>query len=254
MPTTFTSDTLRERVTSVLRLESHITFPAAAPAREDLGQGLRAAAEHHLASVHLSRIAPFHGTPASGEGGYLLHTVPLALTLPLNRPLLRRLAAHLPGDAPQLEGIRILTIAAGLVAADLLSHDIPVVLLRVHQSLLEEAPTLVLDWLRETSSTPAADVSDQTAEDVFHGALSLLTHTTLEELLHDSSLWNRAPVTCVLACAWLACAGSHLPSAGHAADHDMLGLADRILDHAQLEPPRFELFTPPALPHEASPS
>ncbi len=254
MPTTFTNDLLRERITSVLRFESLIPFPAAAPAREDLQLGLHAAAEHHLASAHLSRIVPFHGTPGSGEGGYLLHTVPLALTIPLNRPLLRRLAAHLPGDAPQLEGVRILSIAAALIAADLLSYEIPIVLLRVHQSLLEEAPTLLLDWLREDSSTPAAELSDASAADVLHGALSLLTHSTLENILQDHSLWEHAPVTGALAGTWLACAGLPLPHTSPAADHDMLGLVDRILDHAQMEPPRFDLLSPPALPHEASPS
>ncbi len=254
MPTTFTPELLRERITSVLRLDSLISSLPATLAREDLEQGLRAAAEHHLASVQLSRIAPFHGMPVSGEGGYLLHTVPLALTLPLNRPLLRRLAAHLPGDTPQLEGVRILGIAAALITADLLSFDIPIVLLRVHQSLLEEAPTLVLDWLREDSTSPAAEISDESAEGVFHGALSLLTHSTLEDTLQDRSLWDHAPVTCVLACAWFACSGSALPHTGQPPKHDMLGLVDSIVDHAQMEPPRFELFTPPALPHEASQS
>lgn len=85
--------------------------------------------------------------PRCGAAGVLLRVLPLALMSPLDRPRLRRDAQRCASLAPADEGAVVTAVAAALLAADLLRFDLDTALIRVRQSLLEEAPRALLDRL-----------------------------------------------------------------------------------------------------------
>src|SRR4029077_14001683 len=86
--------------------------------------------------------------PATGRAGLLLRAVPVALLSPLDRPRLRRYAhrAALLGGAD--EGPALTAVAPAALGADLCRFDLDTALVRVHQTLLEEAPVALLSRLR----------------------------------------------------------------------------------------------------------
>jgi hypothetical protein len=86
--------------------------------------------------------------PPAGLAALPLRAVVYGLLTPLDRPTLRRSAhrsATLAGGDP---GTAMTAVAAAVLAADLLRFDLDWCLARLHQTLLEEAPSALLARLR----------------------------------------------------------------------------------------------------------
>jgi hypothetical protein len=96
----------------------------------------------------------------AGAAGLLLRALPFGLLSPLNRPRLRRDAYRCVAMAGADEGTAVTAVAAALLIADLLRFDLDTALVRVRQSLLEDAPMALLDRLRVVDAGPPLDVSD----------------------------------------------------------------------------------------------
>jgi hypothetical protein len=99
-------------------------------------------------------------TSRAGAAGLLLRALPFGLLSPLNRPRLRRDAYRCVAMAGADEGTAVTAVAAALLIADLLRFDLDTALVRVRQSLLEDAPMALLDRLRVVDAGPPLDVSD----------------------------------------------------------------------------------------------
>ncbi len=96
----------------------------------------------------------------AGAAGLLLRALPFGLLSPLDRPRLRRDAYRCVAMAGADEGTAVTAVAAALLIADLLRFDLETSLVRVRQSLLEDAPMALLDRLRVVDGGPPMDVSD----------------------------------------------------------------------------------------------
>lgn len=90
-----------------------------------------------------------------GSAGLLLRALPFGMLAPLQRPRLRRDAYRCVALAGADEITAVTAVAAALVTADLMRFDLETTLIRVRQSLLEDAPMALLDRLRVAS--PALD-------------------------------------------------------------------------------------------------
>jgi hypothetical protein len=84
----------------------------------------------------------------SGSAGLLLRALPFGLLTPLDRPRLRRDAYRCVAIAGADEGTAVTSVAAAILIADVLRFDIATALVRVRQSLLEDAPMALLQRLR----------------------------------------------------------------------------------------------------------
>jgi hypothetical protein len=89
-----------------------------------------------------------------GAAGLLLRALPYGLLTPLDRPRLRRDAYRCLALAGVDEATAITGVAAALLVADLLRFDLETALVRVRQSLLEDAPMALLQRLAVLSETP----------------------------------------------------------------------------------------------------
>jgi ADP-ribosylglycohydrolase len=78
--------------------------------------------------------------PASGASGLVLRATACGLASPLDRPRLRRDAHRSVRLAQGDEGTAITAVAAAVLAADLCRFDLELALVRLRQTLLEEAP------------------------------------------------------------------------------------------------------------------
>lgn len=87
----------------------------------------------------------------SGNAGLLLRALPFGLLAPLQRPRLRRDAYRTVALAGADEATAVTAVAAALLIADLMRFDLDATLIRVRQSLLEDAPMALLDHLRVAS-------------------------------------------------------------------------------------------------------
>jgi hypothetical protein len=96
----------------------------------------------------------------AGAAGLLLRALPFGLLSPLDRPRLRRDAYRCVAMAGADEGTAVTAVAAALLIADLLRFDLDTALVRVRQSLLEDAPMALLERLRVVDGGPPMDVSD----------------------------------------------------------------------------------------------
>ena len=97
----------------------------------------------------------------AGAAGLLLRALPFGLLSPLDRPRLRRDAYRCVALAGADEGTAVTAVAAALLIADLLRFDLETALVRVRQSLLEDAPMALLNRLRVIEPAMAAgDVPD----------------------------------------------------------------------------------------------
>ncbi|TMB91407.1 MAG: hypothetical protein E6J45_05935 [Chloroflexi bacterium] len=96
-----------------------------------------------------------------GSAGLLLRALPFGLLSPLDRPRLRRDAYRCVALAGADEGTAVSAVAAAILIADLLRFDLPTALLRVRQSLLEDAPMALLERLSvvDIASLPAGEPS-----------------------------------------------------------------------------------------------
>lgn len=96
----------------------------------------------------------------AGAAGLLLRALPFGLLSPLDRPRMRRDSYRCVALAGADEGTAVTAVAAALLIADLLRFDLETSLVRVRQSLLEDAPMALLDRLRIIDDGPPMDVSD----------------------------------------------------------------------------------------------
>jgi hypothetical protein len=78
--------------------------------------------------------------PAGGPAALLLRAVLAGLVTPLDRPRLRQASHRLVTVAHGDEGTAMTAVAAGVLAADLTRFDLDTALVRLRQTLLEEAP------------------------------------------------------------------------------------------------------------------
>jgi hypothetical protein len=84
----------------------------------------------------------------SGSNGLLLRGLPFGLLTPLDRPRFRRDAYRCVALAGPDEATAICAVAVAVLAADLLRFDLETSLVRLRQSLLEDAPMALLDRFR----------------------------------------------------------------------------------------------------------
>lgn len=155
-------DRLAERIEAacfgVLAAEAAAGGPAAADDFLHVAESLGVAGgfdEEDLRSRGMASL------PLCGPPGLVARALPLALLMPLERPRLRRHAQRCVALAGPDEGAVVTAVAAALLVADLLRFDLATALLRVHQSLLEEAPSALLDRLRPLEpDTPLAGDED----------------------------------------------------------------------------------------------
>ena len=105
----------------------------------------------------------------SGNAGLVLRALPFGLLTPFDRPRLRRNAYRCVALAGADEGTAVTAVAAAILIADLTRFDLDVALVRVRQSLLEDAPAALLQRLSplaasaELSSDPDPGVALQGA-------------------------------------------------------------------------------------------
>ena len=85
--------------------------------------------------------------PPGGLGGVVLRAVPYGLLSPLDRPRMRRGAFRCGRTAGADEGSAMVAVASAILCADLQRFDLDTSLMRLRQTLLEEAPTALLDRL-----------------------------------------------------------------------------------------------------------
>jgi hypothetical protein len=78
--------------------------------------------------------------PATGQAGLVLRATACGLASPLDRPRLRRDAHRSVRLAGGDAGTAITAVAAAVLAADLCRFDLDLALVRLRQTLLEEAP------------------------------------------------------------------------------------------------------------------
>jgi len=78
--------------------------------------------------------------PGGGPAALLLRAIPIALLSPLDRPRLRQGAHRCASLGGADEGTAMTAVAAAVLAADLTRFDLDTALVRLRQTLLEEAP------------------------------------------------------------------------------------------------------------------
>jgi ADP-ribosylglycohydrolase len=117
--------------------------------------------------------------PAPGPAGLLLRAIPIALLTPLDRPRVRRDAHRCARLGGADEGTAMTAVAAAVLAADCCRFDLETALVRVRQTLLEEAPMALLNRLAplgDGAMSPATSDPGHTLQlaiTAVHGAWSL---------------------------------------------------------------------------------
>jgi hypothetical protein len=109
----------------------------------------------------------------SGSAGLLLRGLPFGLLTPNDRPRLRRDAYRCVALAGADEATAITSVAAAILSADLLRFDLVTALVRLRQSLLEDAPLALLERFR----LPPVDAPAPAGQDpgsVFQSAIGAL--------------------------------------------------------------------------------
>jgi hypothetical protein len=100
------------------------------------------------------------GSSQAGPAGLLLRAVPYALLAPFDRPRVRRDAYRVAALAGADEGTAVAAMATALLVADLTRFDLATAVVRVYQSLLEDAPFALLERLRIGGAVTAAASDD----------------------------------------------------------------------------------------------
>jgi hypothetical protein len=109
----------------------------------------------------------------SGSTGLLLRGLPFGLITPLDRPRLRRDAYRCVALAGADEGTAITAVAVAVLTADLLRFDVDTALVRLRQSLLEDAPFTLLERFRLAEDLAGLDGAQDPGA-VFQAAVSAL--------------------------------------------------------------------------------
>ncbi|MGH7687224.1 MAG: hypothetical protein ACREN2_10470 [Candidatus Dormibacteria bacterium] len=180
-----------------------------------------------------------------GSSGLLLRAVPFGLLTPLQRPRLRRDAYRCVALAGADEGTAVAAVAAALLAADLLRFDLATALIRVRQSLLEDAPMALLDQLR-VGGGPEAEIAPNgngngngDAVAVLRAAIAAVASAeTVAAAIAASS--GHSPVAQSLAGALVGAHQGRASIAGVEAEHlphgdRALHIAHRLAEQAQRE-------------------
>lgn len=82
-----------------------------------------------------------------GAAGLLLRAIPFGLLTPFDRPRLRRDAYRVAALTGTDEGTAVAAVATAILVADLTRFEIDTALVRLRQSLLEDAPFALLERL-----------------------------------------------------------------------------------------------------------
>ncbi|HEX3605366.1 MAG TPA: hypothetical protein VH134_05555, partial [Candidatus Dormibacteraeota bacterium] len=134
-------DLLPDRVTAALlgAAAGEAAAGAAAGTRQllDLAESI---ADHGGLDAADATARGLDTAPATGAAGLVLRAVACGLASPLDRPRLRRDAHRSVRLAGGDEGTAITAVAAAVLAADLCRFDLDLALVRLRQTLLEEAP------------------------------------------------------------------------------------------------------------------
>ena len=110
----------------------------------------------------------------SGSAGLLLRALPFGMLTPLLRPRLRRDAYRCVALAGADEGTAVAAVAAALLVADLMRFDLETALIRVRQSLLEDAPMALLDHLRVATAPVTTTEAGSDAAAVLQAAITAI--------------------------------------------------------------------------------
>ena len=161
LPRAMTIDGLAERVHAALvgaaAGEAAAERPVGVRQLLDLGELL--AANGAVIDAEALRERGLDAAPAGGPAALLLRAVLAGLVTPLDRPRLRqgshRLVTVTRGD----EGTAMTAVATGVLAADLTRFDLETALVRLRQTLLEEAPSALHMRLRPFGWTEAPAAS-----------------------------------------------------------------------------------------------
>ncbi len=148
------------------------------------------------------------GSSQAGPPGLLLRAVPFGLLTPLDRPRIRRDAYRVATLAAADEATAIAAIAAALLAADLTRFDPATATVRVHQSLLEDAPLALLTRLSRDADLPDRD--DDPGATLQLALAALRDVAGVEAAVHAAALPGRRAAVSLAG----ALAGAHLGMAG----------------------------------------
>lgn len=139
--------------------------------------------------------------PPCGAAGIPIRAVAAALLTPADRPALRRHATALAQVSPATDfGTVAVTLATGVLALDLLRFDLGTALLRLHQTLLEDAPILVLRRLRPLSPEAAAPADTESGA-ALQLAITALAEASGVEAVCDAVLVRQPAATIAVSLA-----------------------------------------------------
>jgi len=150
------------------------------------------------------------GSSQAGPAGLLLRAVPFALLAPLDRPRVRRDAYRVASLAGADEGTAVAAIAAALLIADLTRFDLPTAVIRVYQSLLEDAPFALLERLRLGGAAPPAEGDDDPGAALQLAIAGVLGADQIETAIEGTAGPGRRAAVSLAG----ALAGAHLGAAG----------------------------------------
>jgi hypothetical protein len=140
----------------------------------------------------------------------LLRAVPYGLLAPLDRPRVRRDAYRVAALAGADEGTAVAAIAAALLTADLTRFDVETAVVRVYQSLLEDAPFALLERLRIGGDPPPAAEGDDPGAALQLAIAALLGADRIEAAIQGAAGTGRRAAVSLAG----ALAGAHLGAAG----------------------------------------
>jgi hypothetical protein len=150
------------------------------------------------------------GSSQAGPAGLLLRAVPFGLLAPLDRPRIRRDAYRVAALAGADEGTAVAAIAAALLTADLTRFDLPAAVVRVYQSLLEDAPFALLERLRLDGAAPPAEGDDDPGAALQLAIAGVLGADRIEAAISGAAAPGRRAAVSLAG----ALAGAHLGGAG----------------------------------------
>jgi hypothetical protein len=150
------------------------------------------------------------GSSQAGPAGLLLRAVPFGLLAPLDRPRVRRDAYRVAALAGADEGTAVAAMATALLTADLTRFDLATAVVRVRQSLLEDAPFALLERLRLGGATVPADSDDDPGVALQVALAALLGADRIETAIAGAAGPGRRASLSLAG----ALAGAHLGAAG----------------------------------------
>ena len=177
----------------------------------------------------------------SGSSGLLLRALPFGMLTPLDRPRLRRDSYRCVALAGADEGTALAAVATAILVADLMRFDLHTALVRVRQSLLEDAPMALLARLAPAEPGTVFPETDSGA--VLQAAITALAQGETVEAVIAAAAGGPA-VALSLAGALAGAHGGRSAVAGIAASQ--LPHADRALHIAHRLAERAESLTPAA--------